>query len=46
MDNEHISIRKLAKETGVSAYMIHKIRSAKNTNISLNKFVSLLSALH
>lgn len=46
MDKEHISVRKLAKETGVSASMIQKIRSGKNINISLNKLVSLLSALH
>ena len=46
METEHISVRKLAKETGVSASMIQKLRSGENTNISLKKLVSLLSALH
>ena len=46
MEKEHISVRKLAQETGISASMIQKIRSGKNTNISINKLVSLLSALH
>ena len=46
MDEEHISVRNLAKETGVSASMIQKLRSGKNTNISINKLVSLISALH
>jgi DNA-binding Xre family transcriptional regulator len=46
MEKEHFSVRKLAKETGVSASMIQKLRSGENTNISLKKLVSLLSALH
>jgi len=45
MEKEHISVRNLAKETGVSASMIQKLRSGKNTNISINKLVSLISAL-
>jgi DNA-binding Xre family transcriptional regulator len=46
MEKEHISVRELAKETGVSASMIQKLRSGENTNISLKKLVLLLSALH
>ena len=46
MDKEHLSVRNLAKESGVSASMIQKLRSGKNTNISINKLVSLISALH
>ena len=46
MEKEHISVRKLAKDTGVSASMIQKLRSGENTNISLKKLVLLLSALH
>ena len=46
MDTEQISVRNLAKETGVSASMIQKLRSGKNSNISINKLVSLMSALH
>jgi DNA-binding Xre family transcriptional regulator len=46
MEKEHISVRKLAEETGISASMIQKLRSGENTNISLKKLVLLLSALH
>ncbi len=46
MDTEQISVRNLAKKTGVSASMIQKLRSGKNSNISINKLVSLISALH
>ena len=46
MEKEHISVRKLASETGVSASMIQKLRSGENTNISLKKLVLLLSVLH
>ena len=46
MDAEQISVRNLAKETGISASMIQKLRSGKNSNISIDKLVSLISALH
>jgi len=46
MEKENKSVRKLAEEAGVSASMIQKLRSGEKTNISLNKLVSILSALH
>ncbi|NOY68235.1 MAG: helix-turn-helix domain-containing protein [Deltaproteobacteria bacterium] len=42
MDEEHISVRALSKESGVSTSVIQNIRSMKPTNITIKTMASLL----
>ncbi len=46
MEEEKISVRKLAKEAGVSPTLIQNMRSGKSSNISLNTLAPILSVLH
>ena len=46
MEEKKISVRKLAKEAGVSPTLIQNMRSGKSSNISLNTLAPILSALH
>jgi DNA-binding Xre family transcriptional regulator len=46
MEENNISVRKLAKEAGVSPTVIQNLRSGKRSNISLNTLTPILSALH
>lgn len=46
MDENKISVRKLAEQAGVSPTVIQNLRSGKKTNISLNTLTPILSALH
>ena len=46
MEDNKISIRKLAKEAGVSPTIIQNMRSGKSSNISINTLAPILSALH
>ena len=45
MDEEHISVRALSKESGVSTSVIQNMRSMKPTNITIKTMVSLLKPL-
>ena len=46
MDENNISVRKLAQKAGVSPTIIQNMRSGKSSNISLNTLAPILSALH
>ncbi len=46
MEENKISVRKLAKEAGVSPTIIQNMRSGKSSNISINTLAPILSALH
>ncbi len=45
MDEEHISVRTLSKESGVSTSVIQNMRSMKPSNITIKTMVSLLKPL-
>jgi len=45
MNENHISVRKLAEESGVSTSIIQNIKSEKKSNITFNTLNSLMSAL-
>lgn len=45
MEEDDISVRKLAKAAGVSPTVVQGIRSGNNQNITMNSFVKILSAL-
>jgi DNA-binding Xre family transcriptional regulator len=46
MEENKISVRKLAEKAGVSPTIIQNLRSGKRSNISLNTLTPILSALH
>jgi DNA-binding Xre family transcriptional regulator len=46
MEDNKISVRKLAQKAGVSPTIIQNMRSGKSSNISLNTLAPVLSALH
>jgi DNA-binding Xre family transcriptional regulator len=45
MDEEHISVRELSKESGISTSVIQNMRSMKPTNITMKTMTSLLKPL-
>ncbi len=45
MAEDHISIRSLAKQAGISPSIIQDIRSGKRDNLTLKTFTSLVDAL-
>ncbi|WP_428356845.1 helix-turn-helix domain-containing protein [Methyloprofundus sp.] len=45
MDEEHISVRELSKESGISTSIIQNMRSMKPTNITIKTMASLLKPL-
>lgn len=45
MDENHMSVRKLAEESGVSTSIIQNIKSENKSNITFNTLNSLMSAL-
>ncbi len=45
MDEEHLSVRELSKESGVSTSIIQNMRSMKPTNITIKTMASLLKPL-
>jgi DNA-binding Xre family transcriptional regulator len=45
MNENHISVRKLAEESGISTSIIQNIRSEKATNITFSTLNSLMTAL-
>jgi DNA-binding Xre family transcriptional regulator len=46
MEENNISVRKLAQKAGVSPTIIQNIRSGKSSNISINTLAPILSVLH
>ncbi len=46
MEENNISVRKLAEKAGVSPTIIQNLRSGKRTNVRLNTLIPLLSVLH
>ena len=46
MEENKMSVRKLAQKAGVSPTIIQNIRSGKRSNISLNTLAPILSTLH
>ena len=45
MEEDHISIRKLAKEAGVSPSLIQDLRSGKKDNLTFRSFSNIVEAL-
>lgn len=45
MNENHMSVRKLAEESGVSTSIIQNIKSEKTTNITFSTLNSLMTAL-
>jgi DNA-binding Xre family transcriptional regulator len=45
MEEDHISIRKLAKEAGVSPSLIQDLRSGKKDNLTFRSFSHIVDAL-
>jgi len=45
MDENHMSVRKLAEESGVSTSIIQNIRAEKNANITFNTLYTLITTL-
>jgi DNA-binding Xre family transcriptional regulator len=45
MEKDHISVRKLAKQSGVSASIIQNIRSEKTSNVTFNTLTSIINSL-
>jgi len=45
MEEDHVSVRKLAKAAGISPSIIQDIRSGKKENITLRSFTNIASAL-
>lgn len=45
MEENHISVRKLAEKSGVSPSIIQNIRSEKTTNVTYNTLLSLSASL-
>jgi len=45
MNEEHISVRELSKESGISTSVIQNMRSMKPTNITMKTMASLLKPL-
>lgn len=45
MEEDHVSIRKLAKEAGVSPSLIQDLRSGKKENLTLRSFSNIVEAL-
>ncbi len=45
MEEDHISIRKLAKEAGVSPSLIQDLRTGKKDNLTLRSFSNIVEAL-
>jgi|694.fasta_scaffold08479_9 transcriptional regulator with XRE-family HTH domain len=45
MEEDHISIRKLAKEAGVSPSLVQDLRSGKKSNLTFKNFSNIFDAL-
>lgn len=45
MAEDHISVRKLAKEVGIAPSVVQSVRSGKHSNMTLKNFIKLITAL-
>ena len=45
MEEDHISVRKLAKEVGLAPSVVQSVRSGQHSNMTLKNFIKLISAL-
>jgi len=45
MEETHMSVRKLSKESGISTSIIQNIKTEKTPNVTLNTILSLASSL-
>ena len=45
MAEDHMSVRKLAKEVGLAPSVVQSVRSGKHSNMTLKNFIKLISAL-
>ena len=46
MEGNHTSVRKLAKEAGISTSIIQNIRAGKKNNLTIKTFYNILDALN
>jgi len=45
MDEDKLSVRKLAKEIGIAPSVLQSVRSGTHSNLTLRNFIKLISAL-
>ncbi len=45
MEEDKITVRKLAKEVGIAPSVLQSVRSGKHSNMTLKNFIKLISAL-
>jgi DNA-binding Xre family transcriptional regulator len=45
MEEDHISVRNLAKEIGMAPSVVQSMRSGKHENMTLKNFIKLITAL-
>src|SRR3982751_3181001 len=45
MEEDNISVRKLAKEVGLAPSVVQSVRSGQHSNMTLKNFMKLISAL-
>jgi DNA-binding Xre family transcriptional regulator len=45
MEEDHISVRNLAKEIGMAPSVVQSMRSGKHANMTLKNFIKLIAAL-
>lgn len=45
MQEDEISVRALAKEAGISPTIIQRVRSGKQTNLTMQSFLSMMNSL-
>jgi DNA-binding Xre family transcriptional regulator len=45
MEDDKITVRKLAKEVGIAPSVLQSVRSGRHSNMTLRNFIKLISAL-
>jgi hypothetical protein len=45
MENDKVSVRKLAKEVGIAPSVLQSVRSGTHSNLTLKNFIKIISAL-
>jgi DNA-binding Xre family transcriptional regulator len=45
MEEDRVSVRKLAKEVGIAPSLLQSVRSGKHSKIKLKNFINLITAL-
>ena len=46
MENDDLSVRKLAKEAGIAASVVQKLRSGEQTDIKLSNLIKIAHVFH